>query len=484
MRTRSTHSRLSFVIRAFACSIGAGSIAAHAAIPTAVYAYSFALSDEKSPTSAELTPAEWRRQQLAAADKSDEIMRHAQRQSSLLGQYVLMQTSYDANSERAFRLIFGQYLSWFQTWIGDYDGARKSFSIAQPAQTDDAPSPLGDGYRVRPADEVILELTNKRKAVFFNEAHSAPVTRTLTVELLARLRAQGFNYFAAETLYTADKDLQKRGYPTAKSGFYVSEPIYGEMVRAALKLGYKVIAYDAENAGLGDAREKGGAEALYSQVFKHDPDARLVVNAGFAHIQKTGVYLGGSSMAQFFAKISGIEPLAIEQTMMIQHARADQDHPYYLAVNQAAHPNKPFAFVNDAGKAWTLKPGQYDISVFFPPQIVEDGRPTWPGLDSTRLPYPVNGDACRGQFPCLLEARYGDEHDDAIPADRVVLNNIDPNSPISERVVTNQGSVHSRLYLYPGHYRFSASDRLGHVITAHEIDVRAASGIAEKAEKP
>ncbi|MGH8123584.1 MAG: hypothetical protein ACREPT_12525, partial [Rudaea sp.] len=95
-----------------------------------------------------MTPAEWRRQQLAAADKSDEIMHHAQHQSSLLAQYLLMQTSYDANSGRAFRVIFGQYLSWFQTWIGDYDGARKSFSIAQPAQADDAPSPLGGGYHV------------------------------------------------------------------------------------------------------------------------------------------------------------------------------------------------------------------------------------------------------------------------------------------------------------------------------------------------
>lgn len=473
LQTRSARFWLSIGICALVCSIGASA-----------GAYGLALGEEKSPTSAEITPAEWRRQQLAAADKSDEIMRHAQRQSSLLAQYILMQTSYEANSERAFRLIFGQYLSWFQTWIGDYDGARKSFSIAQPAQADDAPSPLVGGYRVRPADEVILELTNKRKAVFFNEAHSAPITRTLTVELLARLRAQGFNYFAAETLYTADKGLQKRGYPTAKSGFYVSEPIYGEMVRAALKLGYRVIAYDAENAGVGDAREKGGAEALYNQVFKHDPDARLVVNAGFAHIQKTGVYLGGSSMVEFFARKSGIEPLAIEQTMMIQHARADQDHPYYLAASQAAHPDKPFVFVNDAGKGWTLKPGQYDISVFFPPQIVEENRPTWPSLDGTRQAYSVNGDACRGQFPCLIEARYSDELDDAIPADRVMLNNIDPNAPISERVVTNQGSVHSRLYLYPGHYRFSASDRLGRAITAHEIDIRAPSGVAEKGGKP
>lgn len=444
------------------------------------YAYSLALGDEKTPTLDEVSPGEWRREQLVAADKSDEIMRRAQKQPGLLAQYLVMQTNYDGNDKRAFRLIFGQYLSWFQTWIGDYDGARRSFSIAQTVQADDAPSPLDGSYRMRRADEVIPELAKGRKAVFFNEAHSAPITRTLTVQLLAKLREQGFNYFAAETLYTTDKDLQKRGYPTEKSGFYTMEPIYGEMVRAAIRLGYKVVAYDAENAGLGDARERAGAESLYSQVFKHDPNARLVVNAGFSHIQKTGIYLGGSSMAEFFQKISGIEPLAIEQTMLIQHARSDQDHPYYLAATQAQHAGHPFVFMNDAGKAWTLKPGQYDASVFFPPDTIAENRPEWPNLGGTRLPYPVSGDICRNQFPCLVEARYEKEGDDAIPADRVVLEIVDLNAPMSQRVVTTHRSAQSRLYLYPGTYRLSAVDRAGRILSLSTITAGIASGDAAK----
>jgi hypothetical protein len=467
---------LSIAVAACACPLYANALIA----PTALVAYSLALSDKKTPSSDELSPGEWRRQQLEAADRSDEIMRKAQRQPGLLAQYILMQTNYDSNDARAFRLIFGQYLSWFQTWIGDYDGARKSFSIAQPAQADDAPSPLTGNYRARRADEGIIELTKGRKAVFFNEAHSAPITRTLTVELLARLREEGFNYFAAETLYTSEKELAKRGYPTAKSGFYVIEPIYGEMVRAALRLGYKVVAYDAENAGTGDAREKGGAEAIYSQVFKHDPNARLVVNAGFAHIQKRGVYLGGSSMAEFFQKITGIEPLAIEQTMMIEHARSDQDHPYYLAARQAQHPDRPFIYVDNEGKPWTLKPGQYDVSVFFPPQTEAENRPEWPSLNGTRLPYSVSGDACRGQFPCLIEARYANEGEDAIPADRLVLNVIDANTPIQQRVLGNHGSAQGRLYLYPGSYHLTAFDHNNRVLTSSTISIGAGSVSAAK----
>lgn len=421
-----------------------------------------------SPSSNEMSPGEWRQRQLAAADKSDEIMRAARKQPGLLGQYLHMQSSYDANHERAFQVIFGQYLSWYQTFIGDYDGAAASFSIAQPPQDDDAPSPLAGGYAARPAAEVILDLTKNRKAVFFNEAHSAPITRTLTVQLLAKLREQGFNYFAAETLYRTDKDMQQRGYPTPDSGFYVNEPLYGEMVRAALKLGFKVVAYDVENAGAGDAREQAGAANLYG-VFRKDPQARLVVNAGFAHIQKTGKYLGGSSMAEFFQKMSGVDPLCVEQTMLISHALPDRNHPYYTAVTQAQRLAQPTVFVS-GDKTWVLKPKQYDVSVFFPPGTTAQQRPDWPALGGMRVEYPVSGDLCRGQLPCLIEARYSGEGNDAVAADRALLSAPQDSSSI-ERQVTVHEVAHSRLFLRPGRYRLTATDRNNHVLASNEISV-------------
>ncbi|MDR3388942.1 MAG: hypothetical protein P4L92_18030 [Rudaea sp.] len=443
-------------------------------------ACTLAASDEKkTPSSSEISPQQWRAQQLAAADKSDEIMRDAQKRPGLLGQYEQMQLYYDTNRDRAFQLIFGQYLSWYQTFIADYNGARNSFSIAQPVQKDDGPSPLAGGYSTRAAGDVILAMAKDRKAVFFNEAHSAPITRTLTIELLAKLRAEGFNYFAAETLYDTDHDLQKRGYPTPKSGFYINEPLYGEMVRTAIKLGYHIVAYDVENAGVGDARERAGAQSLYSQVFKKDPDARLVVDAGFAHVQKSGKYLGGSSMGEFFRKISDIDPLTIEQTMLIQHARPDQDHPYYLAVMAAQHPADPFVFIGADGKPWTLKPGEYDMSVFFPPQSSASARPSWLTLDGLRVVYPVASDLCNGRFPCLIEARYADEGDDSVAADRTVLNVIDPKSPVASRFVSFHGEAQGELFLRPGKYRLTATDTQDHQLTARDITV-----VAEAAAKP
>ena len=439
-----------------------------AGVPTA-----HASEVNSTPDSSEMSASEWRRQQLIAADKSDKIMNQAQKIPGLLGQYVFMQTNYDANHERAFQVIFGQYLSWFQTFIGDYDGAAASFSIAQPKQDDDGPSPLAGGYTLKPAADVILDAAKTRKAVFFNEAHSAPITRTLTIEMLPKLRELGFNYFAAETLYDTDHDLQKRGYPTPKSGFYVNEPLYGEMVRTALKLGFKVIAYDVENAGAGDERERAGADKLYKEVFRKDPTARLVVNAGFAHVQKTGRYLRGSSMGEFFKQISGIDPLTIEQTMMMQHGRSNQDHPFYAAVVQQLKFTKPSVFVAADGKTWTLKPDKYDMTVVFPTYAVIKTRPNWLVLGGERTAYPVGSEICRNQYPCMVEAFYTNEGEDAVAADRALLNMVDTQSPEDARVQNGMVQSQSRLFLRPGSYHLKVTDKSNRQISARDITIGA-----------
>ena len=71
----------------------------------------FAAADTEhtTPRASEISPSEWRSQQLRAADKSDKIMHDARKLPGLLAQYVYMQGQYDANHERAFQIIFGQF---------------------------------------------------------------------------------------------------------------------------------------------------------------------------------------------------------------------------------------------------------------------------------------------------------------------------------------------------------------------------------------
>ena len=210
---------------------------------------STALHDADADSSAKLTSkqpvsaAEWRAQQRAAFVKAEGIYTQALKQKGLLAQYRIMQQAAAEDRTPAFRSIFSQYVSWYQTYLGDYTAARNTHSLQQVSDTDDNSSPLSTpGFQQKPAVDALLALTKDRQAVFFNEAHTYPHTRILTIEMLARLRAQGFDTFAAETLYENDKDLQKRGYPIIKSGFYTQEPLYAEMVREAIKLGFTVVA--------------------------------------------------------------------------------------------------------------------------------------------------------------------------------------------------------------------------------------------------
>ncbi|MBQ4854015.1 hypothetical protein IMW82_04955 [Rhodanobacter sp. B2A1Ga4] len=416
--------------------------------------------------------AQWQAEQVAASQKSEQIMHEADKYKSLLAQYQVMRYPYATNPDPAFHIIFGQYLSWYQSFIGDYPDAAASFSIRQPALPDDRPSPLGNpGYRARPALEAIPELARNYRAVFLNEAHNIPLTRTLTVQLLGKLRAEGFNYFAAETLYQTDSGLQARGYPVAGSGFYTEEPIYAEMVRTALKLGFKVVAYEALSAATGDAREAEQARNLYREVFKNDPQARLVINAGYAHIQESGVYLGGSSMAEHLHKLSGIDPLTVEQTMLYPHPSANDDHPDYAPVMKQLRPGAPIVFVNKQGQPWSLRPG-YDVSVFFPPERLKRGRPGWLDLGGMRKPYLVGGERCDHTYPCMVEARYADEGSDAIPADRLVLDPLPLNAVTSDRISNGLIEPHSLLYLRPGKYRLTYTDADAHQLFARDVTIR------------
>lgn len=418
------------------------------------------------------TPAQWRAMQMRAADKADRIMREADTRKSLLGRYEAMLAAASAgDANPAFQAIIGQYLAWYETYIGDYPNAAANFSIQELLQPGDRPSPLDGQAQARPAIEAIAELARDRQAVFFNEAHHLPLTRTLTVQLLAKLRAEGFDTFAAETLYASDEKLAARGYPIEDSGFYTQEPICAEMVRTALKLGYRVVAYEAETESGGDARESRQARNLYTRVFKQHPHARLVLDAGYGHIQESGAYLGGQSMAEHFRKISGIDPLTVDQVVLIPHPVPAHDHPYYLPIVQKLTPDQPLVFIESDGKPWTLRAG-YDVSVLFPPPVLRRGRPTWLALGGLRKPYPVRGDdVCRDEYPCLVEARYADEGDDAIAADRLAFDPPPRYSHADDALRPADGASAGELYLRPGRYRLLSTDEQGRVISRRFITV-------------
>ena len=106
-----------------------------------------------------MTPERWYALQMEAADKADRIMRQADRRKSLLGRYeTMLSAMFEGDRNPAFPVIFGQYLAWYQTYIGDYPNAAASFSVQETQLPGDHALPLGPGMRAQPAIDAIATL--------------------------------------------------------------------------------------------------------------------------------------------------------------------------------------------------------------------------------------------------------------------------------------------------------------------------------------
>jgi hypothetical protein len=81
-------------------------------------------------------------------------------------------------------------------------------------------------------------------------------------------------------------------------------------------------------------------------------------------------------------------------------------------------------------------------------------RPDWLTLDGKRVPVPIDTEFCAGKFPCLIEARYAEESDDAVTADRYLF---------------LQKDARNVLYLRPGEYRLRTVDANNDTLNEHVI---------------
>ncbi|HKR77196.1 MAG TPA: hypothetical protein VJR95_11045 [Rhodanobacter sp.] len=374
-----------------------------------------------------------------------------------------------------------QFMAFSQDELGLYDQAVFGFPLKNNLP-DDLKLPTPAEWKPADAVDAIAALAAQRRIVMVNEAHHDGHTRQLTLELLPRLRTLGFTYFAAEALGDNDPDLAKRSYPVRKSGTeYLRDPMYGDILREAIRLGFTLVPYD--NTLTGQARETAQAEALYRKVFAKHPDARLFVHAGYAHIDKVPGRLGDwQPMAMQLEKLTGQAPLSIDQTDFLETG-LDTSDPYHRLAH-AFPSDKPEILLNrQTGQPWSARPAAYDINVILPatlnieafgkykyggrlnyeqaglPHVLdynEMQRAGWLSLGGKRRSYPINTALCRGVIPCVVNAYYPGEPNDAITADRYAF--MGPTET-------------SKLYLRPGTYRLRASDSDGHTLSESTIQI-------------
>lgn len=367
-----------------------------------------------------------------------------------------------AASERAG---FFQALASIQSWVGDTAAALESFDEAWRAMQPPGSNALNQippGSKFVPALPLVASVGRDHRAIFVNEAHHVPRHRAFTLRLLRDLRAQGFTHFAAETLTESDAaKLNERGYPIAASGYYSAEPTFGELVREARRLGYRIVAYEDMRFCNGNPpedpyhcqnmREEGQAANLKARIFDKSPNAKVLVHAGYGHIGKRGAG-GWKPMAVYFREMTGVDPYVVDQTTLSERGSVKFDSGNYLAAQELLedpkHAADPLLIETPPRRGFFTPPttaGLYDLLVFHPRTVYQRGRETWREMGGTRAYADLAGEPCRNERPCLLEARRASE-----PADGEAA------SIASDLIVVRDGQPVPSLLLPRGSFRVRA----------------------------
>lgn len=186
--------------------------------------------------------------------------------------------------------------------------------------------------------------------LLFNEAHHVPRHRAFVYSQLKKLKDAGYYYLALEALNTGeylDTLLTQRKYPQyMKTGFYINEPIFAQLIREALALGFELIPYESNNKN----REEGQAKNIFSKYDK--TKGGLVVLGGYGHTDKSE---RGQRMGFFLDKLCNEPVVSIRQFSLNEESHSGIIQPFMTKLNS----------------------DRYDYRIFFPETTYNKNIPSW-----------------------------------------------------------------------------------------------------------
>ncbi|HLP95514.1 MAG TPA: hypothetical protein VK168_15835 [Saprospiraceae bacterium] len=247
------------------------------------------------------------------------------------------------------------------------------------------PATLEENSRIIPADEYILEHFGEERVIMLNEAHSRGQSRSFLRDLLPKLYQKGFRSIAVEALGYEDTLLNIRKYPIQSTGYYVREPVFGQLIREALTLGFDLVPYEEKDGAYDsnksyeenqNVREQAQADNIAAYLKQH-PETKMIVWAGHGHIEK---YTDNKwvKMAQRLCLAVGRDIPSIECTQMKEHWEPECAHEKYQAVWTRYSFKKPVVLLeNDTVFVPKKDRRKVDVSVFMPPTDMSAGYPHW-----------------------------------------------------------------------------------------------------------
>ncbi len=344
-----------------------------------------------------------------------------------------------------------------RSWLGDADGAMAAFDLMRPTwgplanlKSEDAEL-IKNGVAEEAIAAIVREAKN-RQIVILNEAHHVSMHRAFAMQLARELRKLGFEYLACEAFSARGSSLLADGYVHAGDAYYAQDPVFAEFLRDASLSGWKLIPYEQVSADRNLSmiermaqRETVQASNLLNRIFAKDPKAKVFIYVGYDHgVKTTNSIYHADWMAARLKRMTGIDPLSIDQTVMLNHTTPAAEYPAYRPAIGKFSAEMPFVLKTAAGYAvFGQEAGAFDMQVIYPPQQMLNGRPAWLVSLAGRRPKPVPPDWLPHSGRRLLYAYHQGDGPGAVPADLVL---VEAGKPVPS------------LMLPPGEYEFAAED--------------------------
>ncbi len=319
--------------------------------------------------------------------------------------------------------------AWELSFIGEYKTAIQKMDLFFDPQKHSVIFKYNNElYKPYSASSYILNRAKKERIIIINESHIQPMHRVFTTSLLKGLYDEGYRYLALEALeaYGQDSILNIRKYPVIESGYYTKEPQYGNMIREALKIGYKIVAYEYGGNDWSHREEEQATNI--KKILDKDSTAKILIHCGFGH---------GSEDASFSQKLMGglvkdyckIDPFTINQESWTEHSSHDYEDSYFISLKA----KYPAVFID---KKQNLLKGKdysgYDIDIYHPRTQFINGRPDWLTLNGSRKYYFLPKDKLlKINYPMLVLAYCSNEDSSiAIPVDIMELKSVNDNKAL------------------------------------------------------
>nr|WP_317632651.1 hypothetical protein [uncultured Flavobacterium sp.] len=301
------------------------------------------------------------------------------------------------------------------------------------------------------AKDYIIEQSKEAEIVIINEAHHVPKHRTFTTSLLKDLYNNGYRYIGLEAL--SDPSIHERKFATIESGYYTKEPEFGNLISEALQIGYTLFGYEASEGKNGKEREIEQAENI-QKFIESVPNAKVLIHCGYAHAFENEYPTWGKAMAGRLKDNMNIDPLTIDQTMLLERSDRENNH-LFMKLNEA---KSPIVLIDDNGQVFNGKSDikQTDIVIIHPETAYINNRPDW--LLKEKKSYTIPSHIIKNNSPILVLAYRNTEFEnDGIPADIIEI--IDSKSP-------------ETLYLSDGIYTIVIKDKNYNIIENYITEIK------------